>query len=188
MPKNLEDYIKIYPTLDKEFCEKIRSELEEVSWKQHVFYNADGQYVTQSGNRELDVSWDEIPSRADLTQKVWETVSKYILEDFKNPYFNGWQGFTHIRFNRYHPDRLMALHCDHIHDMFDGARKGIPTLTILGLLNEDFEGGEFLMFDEEKEIKLTAGDIMIFPSNFMYPHRVAPVTKGVRDAFVSWVW
>ena len=142
-----------YPTLDKEFCDKIRSELEAVSWKQHVFYNANGEYVTQSGNRELDVSWDEIPSRADLTQKVWETVSKYILEDFKNPYFNGWSGFTHIRFNRYHPDRLMALHCDHIHDMFDGQRKGIPTLTILGLLNDNYEGGEFLMFDEEKEIK-----------------------------------
>ena len=54
MPKNLEDYIKIYPTLDKKFCDKIRSELEEVSWKQHVFYNANGEYVTQSGNRELD--------------------------------------------------------------------------------------------------------------------------------------
>ena len=82
----------------------------------------------------------------------------------------------------------MALHCDHIHDMFDGTRKGIPTLTILGLLNDDFEGGEFLMFDEEKEIKLKAGDIMIFPSVFLYPHKVAAVTKGVRDAFVSWVW
>ena len=185
---NLEDYIKIYRWLDIDLCERIRKELEEVSWKQHVFYNANGEYVTQSGNRELDVSWDEIPSRAELTQKVWETVSKYILEDFKNPYFNGWSGFTHIRFNRYHPDRLMALHCDHIHDMFDGERKGIPTLTILGSLNNDYEGGEFLMFDEEKEFKLKAGEIMIFPSVFLYPHRVAPVTKGVRDTFVSWVW
>ena len=111
-----------------------------------------------------------------------------ILEDFKNPYFNGWQGFTHIRFNRYHPDRLMALHCDHIHDMFDGQRKGIPTLSVLGSLNNDYEGGEFLMFDEEKEFKIKAGEIMVFPSLFLYPHRVAPVTKGVRDTFVSWVW
>ena len=81
MSKKLEDYIKIYRWLDIELCEKIRKELEEVSWKQHVFYNAAGEYVTQSGNRELDVSWDEIPSRAELTQKVWETVSKYILEE-----------------------------------------------------------------------------------------------------------
>lgn len=188
MAKNLEDYVKIYRWLEPEFCEKIREELKSATWKQHVFYNADGEYVTQSGNRELDVSWEEIPSKPELTQQVWQAVSKYILEDFKNPYFNGWQGFTNIRFNRYQHDRLMALHCDHIHDMFDGQRKGIPTLTILGALNNDYEGGEFLMFDEEKEFKIKAGEIMIFPSVFLYPHRVAPVTKGVRDTFVSWVW
>ena len=75
MPKNLEDYINIYPVLDKNFCEEIISELDTVSWKQHEFYNSDGEYVNQSGNKELDVSWDEIPSKIDLTQKVWETIS-----------------------------------------------------------------------------------------------------------------
>lgn len=188
MSKKLEDYVKIYRWLDTDLCDKIREELKDATWQQHVFYNAGGEYVTVSGNRELDVSWADIPSKPELTQKVWEAVSKYILEDFKSPYFNGWQGFTNIRFNRYQHDRLMALHCDHIHDMFDGQRKGIPTLTILGALNNDYEGGEFLMFDEEKEFKIKAGEIMIFPSVFLYPHRVAPVTKGVRDTFVSWVW
>lgn len=186
---NLEDYIKIYNWLDKDFCNQIRSELNaDADWMQHTFYNNNGEYTAVSGNRELDVSWADIPSREDLTKEVWKTVSQYVLTDFKSNYFNGWNGFTKIRFNRYHEDRLMALHCDHIHDMFDGNMKGIPTLTILGLLNDDFEGGEFLMFDEEKQINLKQGDIMIFPSVFLYPHRVAPVTKGVRDAFVSWVW
>ena len=78
---------------------------------------------------------------------------------------------------------LLAHNC-----MFDGQRKGIPTLSVLGSLNNDYEGGEFLMFDEEKEYKIKAGEIMIFPSVFLYPHRVAPVTKGTRDTFVSWVW
>ena len=49
------------------------------------------------------------------------------------------------------------------------------------------EGTSFTTLDE-KEIKLKAGDVMIFPSVFLYPHKVAPVTKGVRDTFVSWVW
>ena len=184
----LTDYIKVYHWLDKELCDQIRKEIDEATWKQHVFYNADGKYVTQSGEQELDVSWDNIATRDKLTQKVWESISQYILTDFKNDYFNGWKGFTHIRFNRYHPDRLMALHCDHIHSMFDGKIKGIPTLTILGSLNDDYEGGEFLLFDEEKEFKIKAGEIMMFPSVFLYPHRVAPVTKGIRDTFVSWVW
>jgi predicted 2-oxoglutarate/Fe(II)-dependent dioxygenase YbiX len=81
----------------------------------------------------------------------------------------------------------MAKHCDHIHDMFDGKMKGIPTLSIVGFLNDDYEGGEFIMFDD-MEIKLKQGDVLIFPSNFLYPHKVNPVTKGIRDSFVSWVW
>jgi predicted 2-oxoglutarate/Fe(II)-dependent dioxygenase YbiX len=186
---SLEDYIRIYPVLEKEFCEKIQEELKTATWKQHEFYNPQtGKYAPQSGNKELDVSWDDIPSRAELTQKVWETIHKYILGDLKKPYYDSWSGFTHIRFNRYYPDRLMALHCDHIHSLFDGERKGIPTLTILGSLNNDYEGGELLLFDEEKEYKIKQGEIMMFPSVFLYPHRVAPVTKGVRDTFVAWVW
>lgn len=186
---NLEDYIKIYPKLDKAYCEKIISEIENAKWQQHTFYNPqDGSYNPRSGNKELDVSWENISSREDLTQKVWETISQYILTDLNKSYFNGWSGFTHIRFNRYEETRLMALHCDHIHSMFDGNMKGIPILSVLGLLNDNFEGGEFFMFDDEKQMNLKAGDIMIFPSVFLYPHRVAPVTKGVRYAFVAWVW
>jgi predicted 2-oxoglutarate/Fe(II)-dependent dioxygenase YbiX len=183
----LTDYIKIYPWLDKELCNQIRKEIDEATWKQHVFYNADGKYVSQSGEQELDVSWDNIATRDKLTQKVWEAISQYILTDFKNDYFNGWKGFTHIRFNRYREGKTMAKHCDHIHDMFDGERKGIPTLSIVGVLNDDYKGGEFIMFDD-MEIKLKQGDVLIFPSNFLYPHKVNPVTEGVRDTFVSWVW
>lgn len=186
---NLENYIKIYSKLDKEFCNKIILELKKANWEQHKFYdNKNNTFQSQSGSKELDVTWDNIPSRKELTDKTWETVKKYILEDLNKSYFDGWQGFTHIRFNRYKKTKLMALHCDHIHSMFDGNVKGIPILSVLGLLNDDYEGGEFFMFDEEKEIKLKAGDIMIFPSVFLYPHRVAPVTKGVRHAFVAWVW
>jgi predicted 2-oxoglutarate/Fe(II)-dependent dioxygenase YbiX len=71
--------------------------------------------------------------------------------------------------------------------MFDGERKGIPTLSILGALNDDYEGGELVFWESEK-IELKAGSIMIFPSNFMYPHRVDTVTKGTRYSYVSWVW
>ena len=107
--------------------------------------------------------------------------------DFKSDYFTGWTGFTNIRFNRYRKGRLMTRHCDFIKDMFDGNRKGIPTLSIVGLLNDDFEGGEFVMFDNDI-IKLKQGDVLIFPSTFMYPHKVSSIKKGVRDSFVSWVW
>jgi predicted 2-oxoglutarate/Fe(II)-dependent dioxygenase YbiX len=71
--------------------------------------------------------------------------------------------------------------------LFDGEQKGIPILSIVGLLNNDFSGGNFIFFDDY-EIKLTVGDIMIFPSLFLYPHRVEEITNGTRHAFVSWAY
>ena len=53
--------------------------------------------------------------------------------------------------------------------------------------NDDYEGGGFFFF-EDYEVKLKQGDILIFPSVFMFPHRVEKVTKGIRNSFVSWAW
>ena len=81
----------------------------------------------------------------------------------------------------------MAEHCDHISSLFDGKVKGIPMLSIVGQINEDFDGGEFVMWGE-KVIEFKSGDLIIFPSNFVYPHRVEPVTKGARYSYVSWAY
>ena len=54
------------------------------------------------------------------------------------------------------------------------------------ILNDDFEGGEFAFFDKELKYKLGKGDAIMFPSNFMYPHEIMPVTKGVRYSIVTW--
>ena len=81
----------------------------------------------------------------------------------------------------------MQNHCDHIQSMFDGERRGIPILSIVGILNDDYEGGELIMFGDKK-IDTKKGDLWIFPSNFLYPHEITPVIKGVRYSYVSWAW
>lgn len=189
MGKLLEDYVKVYRCLNKEFCEQILKELKDANdWRKHTFYNIEaGTYHDRSGDKELDISWSNIPSKERLNDIVWHLIQQYISE-LENPCFTSWSGFTNIRFNEYNKDTLMAIHCDHIKDIFDGEKKGIPILSVLGMLNEDYEGGKLLMFKEQKEMTLKQGDIMVFPSIFMYPHEVTPVTKGVRNSFVSWVY
>jgi Rps23 Pro-64 3,4-dihydroxylase Tpa1-like proline 4-hydroxylase len=54
------------------------------------------------------------------------------------------------------------------------------------ILNDDFEGGEFAFFDRELKYKLEKGDAIMFPSNFMYPHEIMPVTKGTRYSVITW--
>ena len=53
-------------------------------------------------------------------------------------------------------------------------------------LNDDYAGGEFAFFNKELKYKLDKGDALMFPSNFMYPHEIMPVTKGVRYSIVTW--
>jgi predicted 2-oxoglutarate/Fe(II)-dependent dioxygenase YbiX len=65
-------------------------------------------------------------------------------------------------------------------------------LSIIVNLNEDYEGGDFVFFNPfNKEeiihsVSLKKGNVLMFPSNFLYPHSVKPITKGTRYSIVSW--
>jgi predicted 2-oxoglutarate/Fe(II)-dependent dioxygenase YbiX len=54
-------------------------------------------------------------------------------------------------------------------------------------LNEDYEGGEFALFDREMMIRTSPGSAIVFPSNFMYPHEIMPVIKGTRYSIITWL-
>lgn len=54
------------------------------------------------------------------------------------------------------------------------------------LLNDDYVGGEFAFFDKEIVIKGLKGSIIMFPSNFMFPHEIMPVISGTRYSIITW--
>jgi predicted 2-oxoglutarate/Fe(II)-dependent dioxygenase YbiX len=190
MEKNLEFYVKTYKLIDKKTCKKIIKQIENEDWVKHIFHDPyHNNFIERSGDRELDVvhiQSDMNGMKQLVMQKIWDAYLNYI-QDLEFPWFTGWKGYTEVRFNRYKENRLMAEHCDHIHTMFDGQRKGIPIMTALGLLNDDYEGGEFIMF-QDTLVPFKSGEIKIFPSCFLYPHRIESVTKGIRYSFVSWAW
>ena len=183
------DYVKVYENhIPADLCKSAVKSLKKINWREHAFYKpGSNEYV--SYDHELSVSHEHIPEKIEINKQVWFAIERYILKDFKSfeEWFSGWNGYSEIRFNRYDPETQMKLHCDHIHSMFDGQIKGIPTLTVLGGLNDDYEGGELLMFGESR-IHLPAGAVVVFPSNFMFPHEVKPVKSGIRYSYVSWTW
>lgn len=52
---------------------------------------------------------------------------------------------------------------------------------------DEYDGGELVVSDTygEHEVKLPAGDLIVYPSSSL--HRVAPVTRGARVAAFFWV-
>jgi Rps23 Pro-64 3,4-dihydroxylase Tpa1-like proline 4-hydroxylase len=53
-------------------------------------------------------------------------------------------------------------------------------------LNSEYEGGELEFPRQKLTIHPQAGDLLLFPANFAYPHIAHPVTKGRRYAVVTW--
>lgn len=187
-PQNLIDYVKIYDKcIDDDLCKKTIDVLQDTSWEMHSYHDpSTDEYV--SYDHELSVGYSQTDEAKQITDCIWHMLQRYIHEfPSFHEWFSGWNGYTLPRFNKYDPTTRMRIHCDHIHTIFDGERRGIPTLTVLGALNNDYEGGEFVMFGDQ-QIDLPAGSIIIFPSNFMYPHEVKPVKSGVRYSYVSWAW
>lgn len=64
-------------------------------------------------------------------------------------------------------------------------------LSVIINLNDNYEGGDLIFTDQKekeiKRIKLGKGSIVFFPSNFMYPHIIEPITKGTRYSIVAWL-
>jgi len=64
-------------------------------------------------------------------------------------------------------------------------------LSIIMNLNDDYEGGDLTFTDQQgkeiKRLKLGKGSVIFFPSNFMYPHSIRPITKGTRYSIVAWL-
>jgi len=59
-------------------------------------------------------------------------------------------------------------------------------ISAVGFLNDDYQGGE-LYFDLLNFIyEPVAGDIVVFPSNFVHSHASLPVTKGIKYSVVCW--
>jgi len=59
-------------------------------------------------------------------------------------------------------------------------------LSCSALLNDNFEGGAFAFEYYDLELQLSAGDILLFPSNFLGAHEVKEITKGTRFSYVTW--
>ena len=72
----------------------------------------------------------------------------------------------------------------------DHCGKTPRTFSLIYFLNDDFDGGDFMFIDPLSEMEIRIDKLknrmLIWPSNFMYPHMVKPVTKGIRYSVVAW--
>lgn len=187
----LQDFIEVYTSIiPSNVCDVIVDSLEKNNkWIPHTWYNAETNISYSRETKELEIQ----PSNPEQI----ELLNPFIVNSLNNYHQkfhskgknieNFIQKFSDIRFNRYSPGQFMRQHHDHIQSLFDGREKGIPVLSIILNLNEDYDGAELFFWDDHI-VPLGKGDIVIFPSLFLFPHGVTEPTKGKRYSGVSWAW
>ena len=171
-------------------CDFVVQEIEKREWKPHTWYSATNNTFGSEETMELDVQGTSPELQQLLTPIIIQAGGAYnqnfaFLNSEKTQQIMN--KFTTLRFNRYAPGQIMRQHHDHIHSIFDGKEKGIPVLSFILNFNDDYEGAK-LFFWDDYELDLGKGDIVMWPSNFLYPHGVTEATKGKRYSAVTWAW
>jgi hypothetical protein len=177
---------KIIPS---DICDVVIEDIETRPWESHSWYNKHMDSSFSEETMELDIQYTNLELHKILENFIIESGKKYIQKYtyLGQKTYQIMNQFHSIRFNRYKPGQIMRQHHDHIYNIFDGKRKGIPVLSFILNLNNDYEGGD-LFFWKDTIVKLGRGDIVMFPSNFLFPHGVTEVTRGKRYSAVTWGW
>lgn len=176
------DLLKVYKNkIPKSLCDTIIGRSTTYKWNRNTWLP---YKYEQLGHPSVEFE----PSRGQIDKHVQtellpiinDSVDTYIKEVTSPFHFEVQEVYSPIVL-KYETGTKLLPHHDH------GDAKGIPVLTIMGLLNDDFEGGELVFWDDEI-IKLEVGDIIIFPTLFAYTHQINEITSGTRYSTVSWIF
>lgn len=131
--------------------------------------------------KKTDIEQD--PSEVSIKlQSLWQDVYDaqfHAVEDYRKDYnimdLRYWEAFNFIK---YGPGQHFQEHHDH------GFSYNC-TVSLVAYINDDYDGGELYFRLQDLNIKPEAGDLYIFPSNFMYPHQAMPVHSGTKYSIVT---
>ena len=178
---HLEAIVEIKNVVSTEFIDKIitlanykaKGNLKVIGGLDKNIRNVKGHHLTFNTPTDL-FYWNYIKQ---------EIERLYIYYKIKFPKMTS-SKINQIDLLKYSVDGKYNVHTDHY-------TTTIRHLSVIINLNDDYEGGDLVFTDQkEKEIKrlkLSKGSVVFFPSNFMYPHGIQPITKGTRYSIVSWL-
>ena len=173
--KNLTDYIHRYDdVLSAQLCKSI---INKSRWHDFVKANT----VGESNSRKCYIKAINQEFDKDIFKSVGQIIEKY------------------AKAHKHFSTGLTCEDTGYQHLIYLGSQKGeykehtdhgdiTPrVLTISFILNDSYDGGDFVFFGGTYTVPKKQGSVVVFPSNFCFPHAITPVTNGDRHAIITWV-
>lgn len=183
--KNIEDYIVEFENiLSNEDCDAILKEYQNCADWGPTYV---GGGVVDRNIRNVDSVMLSEPhtialnpdARKRIDDLIFKGAAKAIAkynELFPEAKIESDSGYQLLRYGE---GQFYKQHTDHF-------KQEPRTVSCSFALNDDFEGGGFAFFDRDFVYRSFKGSVLMFPSNFMYPHEILPVTKGTRYSIITW--
>jgi hypothetical protein len=182
----LEDYIKVFDdVLSNNLCDQILKEYKDsTDWRPA---SVGKEAVVDKNTRNVDViglSFREIIAKNPEIRKYLDDA---IFDSAGNAIRQYNECFPEAKIEEDSGYELLRYGAGQFYKQHTDSFKLRPRAVSCSFcLNDDYEGGEWSFWDGKKIIKGKKGSVIMFPSNFMYPHGILPVTKGIRYSIITW--
>ena len=100
------------------------------------------------------------------------------VDDYAKKYKLNLDYMEAVNFVKYSAGEYFGGHSDHGHSY-------VCTVSSVAYLNDEYEGGELYFEHLDEKIKPEFGDIVVFPSTFIYKHAALPVLSGIKYSAVT---
>jgi predicted 2-oxoglutarate/Fe(II)-dependent dioxygenase YbiX len=137
----------------------------------------EGPSIVEERRRGLMYNLQRDPNVKKITAMSLEAIKHY--KSFYGLNLKNLEGWCLLK---YREGDFFSAHTDDSHDF-------PRQISMVYYANDDYEGGEleFIYFNNLK-IKPNAGELLIFPSNYLFVHKVNPITKGEKYAATSFAY
>jgi PKHD-type hydroxylase len=173
--------LHIPDVLSREQVTQMRAMLDAADW-------TDGRETVGAQGAQVKRN-QQLPDASPLRRQLGEAVLAALA---KNPLYHAAALPLRTlppRFNRYEGGGQYGFHVDGAVMALssDAQLRSDVSCTLFLSEPDEYDGGELIVNDTygEHEVKLPAGDLIVYPSSSL--HRVVPVTRGTRVASFFWV-
>lgn len=176
--------------INKDVCDSVVEELKNLKGAEKS-----SQYTDGLGNDEADSFFDpQLESLKKIKAKIFDGAIQEYANRVRS--FN-WAYHQHKRFRysemivrRYHPNSEFSYHHDDIiievFPQWFPRRQNILTANIYFNDTSEYEGGDLHFPCVDKTFQPNVGDVILFPSNWIFYHKVTKITSGQRYAGTLW--
>lgn len=186
--KTFVDYIvKLESFVPQDLCDLILKEYKESDdWQQSTmsgFYSPDVRTCDLINMSDPNVIQKNYSIRSLIDSRILQTVIS-AGDEYKKIYpravFNCDTGYHLLR---YKTGQFIKHHVD-----TSNTDHRVVSCSIQLNSKNEFTGGEWEFFEGETfSMTQDKGDMVMFPSNFCYPHQIKTIESGVRYSIITWL-